>query len=62
MVSFSFLVQNISIVGFQANLLVQYLPSIVITSANFIAPQIFSFLIAFEDYSAAFEIRLTLIR
>ncbi|XP_046783419.1 transmembrane channel-like protein 7 isoform X2 [Gallus gallus] len=53
---------NISIVGFQANLLVQYLPSIVITSANFIAPQIFSFLIAFEDYSAAFEIRLTLIR
>uniref|UniRef100_A0A8V0Z9Y0 Transmembrane channel-like protein n=1 Tax=Gallus gallus TaxID=9031 RepID=A0A8V0Z9Y0_CHICK len=45
-----------------ANLLVQYLPSIVITSANFIAPQIFSFLIAFEDYSAAFEIRLTLIR
>ncbi|NWY56266.1 TMC7 protein, partial [Chionis minor] len=45
-----------------ANLLVQYLPSIVITLANFIAPQIFSFLIRFEDYSPAFEIRLTLIR
>ncbi|KAK1203898.1 TMC7 protein, partial [Pygoscelis papua] len=45
-----------------ANLLVQYLPSIVITLANFIAPQIFSFLIKFEDYSPAFEIRLTLMR
>ncbi|NXA24133.1 TMC7 protein, partial [Ibidorhyncha struthersii] len=45
-----------------ANLLVQYLPSIVITLANFIAPQIFSFLIRFEDYSPAFEIRLTLLR
>ncbi|NXX20636.1 TMC7 protein, partial [Podargus strigoides] len=41
---------------------VQYLPSIVITLANFIAPQIFSFLIRFEDYSPAFEIRLTLMR
>ncbi|NXT46014.1 TMC7 protein, partial [Pluvianellus socialis] len=46
----------------EANLLVQYLPSIVITLANFIAPQIFSFLIRFEDYSPAFEIRLTLMR
>ncbi|NXP50103.1 TMC7 protein, partial [Heliornis fulica] len=46
----------------QANLLVQYLPSIVITMANFIAPQIFSFLIRYEDYSPAFEIRLTLMR
>ncbi|KFR14420.1 Transmembrane channel-like 7, partial [Opisthocomus hoazin] len=45
-----------------ANLLVQYLPSMVITLANFIAPQIFSFLISFEDYSPAFEIRLTLMR
>ncbi|NWU91796.1 TMC7 protein, partial [Upupa epops] len=45
-----------------ANLLVQYLPSIVITLANFIAPQIFSFLITFEDYSPAFEIKLTLMR
>ncbi|NWH57241.1 TMC7 protein, partial [Geococcyx californianus] len=45
-----------------ANLLVQYLPSIVITLANFIAPQIFSFLIGFEDYSPAFEIRVTLMR
>ncbi|NXL34809.1 TMC7 protein, partial [Glaucidium brasilianum] len=45
-----------------SNLIVQYLPSIVITLANFIAPQIFSFLIRFEDYSPAFEIRLKLIR
>ncbi|NWW44575.1 TMC7 protein, partial [Pedionomus torquatus] len=45
-----------------ANLLVQYLPSIVITMANFLAPQIFSLLIRFEDYSPAFEIRLTLLR
>ncbi|NXS95725.1 TMC7 protein, partial [Jacana jacana] len=45
-----------------ANLVVQYLPSIVITMANFLAPQIFSFLSRFEDYSAAFEIRLTLLR
>ncbi|XP_009481076.2 transmembrane channel-like protein 7 [Pelecanus crispus] len=48
--------------NFQANLFVQYLPSVVITLANFIAPQIFSFLITFEDYSPAFEIRLTLMR
>ncbi|KAM6244679.1 transmembrane channel-like protein 7 [Spheniscus humboldti] len=53
---------DVSNTNFQANLLVQYLPSIVITLANFIAPQIFSFLIRFEDYSPAFEIRLTLMR
>ncbi|KFV14428.1 Transmembrane channel-like 7, partial [Tauraco erythrolophus] len=45
-----------------ANLLVQYLPSIVITLANYIALQIFLFLIRFEDYSPAFEIKMTLIR
>ncbi|NXA58826.1 TMC7 protein, partial [Mohoua ochrocephala] len=45
-----------------ANLLVQYLPSMVITLANFIGPQIFSFLIRFEDYTPAFEIKLTLMR
>uniref|UniRef100_A0A8B9T9W5 Transmembrane channel-like protein n=1 Tax=Anas platyrhynchos TaxID=8839 RepID=A0A8B9T9W5_ANAPL len=44
------------------NLLVQYLPSMVITLANFVAPQIFSILIRFEDYSPAFEIKLTLLR
>ncbi|NWV40439.1 TMC7 protein, partial [Grantiella picta] len=44
------------------NLLVQYLPSIVITLANFIGPLIFSFLIRFEDYTPAFEIKLTLMR
>ncbi|XP_072734288.1 transmembrane channel-like protein 7 [Ciconia boyciana] len=53
---------DVSNTNFQANLLVQYLPSMVITLANFIAPQIFSFLIRFEDYSPAFEIRLTLMR
>ncbi|NWR63449.1 TMC7 protein, partial [Bucorvus abyssinicus] len=45
-----------------ANILVQYLPSVVITLASFIATQIFSFLITFEDYSPVFEIRLTLMR
>ncbi|NWI41174.1 TMC7 protein, partial [Picathartes gymnocephalus] len=45
-----------------ANLLVQYLPSIVITLANFIGPLIFSFLIRFEDYTPAFEIKLILLR
>ncbi|NXC56581.1 TMC7 protein, partial [Aleadryas rufinucha] len=44
------------------NLLVQYLPSMVITLANFIGPLIFSFLIRFEDYTPAFEIKLTLMR
>ncbi|NXP72111.1 TMC7 protein, partial [Ramphastos sulfuratus] len=53
---------SISDTNLQANLLVQYLPSIVITLANFIAPLIFSFLIRFEEYSPAFEIRLTLLR
>ncbi|KFP86797.1 Transmembrane channel-like 7, partial [Apaloderma vittatum] len=46
----------------QTNLLVQYFPSMVITLANFIAPWIFSILITFEDYSPAFEIRVTLMR
>ncbi|XP_063171182.1 transmembrane channel-like protein 7 [Candoia aspera] len=44
------------------DLFVQYLPSMVITVANFFAPLIFSFLIKYEDYSPIFEIRLTLIR
>uniref|UniRef100_A0A8C8RRN7 Transmembrane channel-like protein n=1 Tax=Pelusios castaneus TaxID=367368 RepID=A0A8C8RRN7_9SAUR len=46
----------------EGSLLVQYLPSIVITLANFIAPLFFSMIIKFEDYSPAFEIRLTLMR
>ncbi|TTE81787.1 Transmembrane channel-like protein 7 [Bagarius yarrelli] len=40
---------------------VKYLPSIVITLANFITPIIFSIIISFEDYSPAFEIRFTLL-
>uniref|UniRef100_A0A8B9S293 Transmembrane channel-like protein n=1 Tax=Apteryx owenii TaxID=8824 RepID=A0A8B9S293_APTOW len=58
-------ISNVSIrhdIRTNSNLLVQYLPSIVITLANFIAPQIFSVLIRLEDYSPAFEIRLTLMR
>uniref|UniRef100_A0A674HE06 Transmembrane channel-like protein n=1 Tax=Taeniopygia guttata TaxID=59729 RepID=A0A674HE06_TAEGU len=42
--------------------LVKYLPSMVITLANFIGPLIFAFLIRFEDYTPAFEIKLTLLR
>ncbi|NWR92140.1 TMC7 protein, partial [Furnarius figulus] len=53
---------DISNTNFQANLIVQYLPSIVITLANFIGPQIFSFLIKYEEYLPAFEIILTLMR
>ncbi|XP_017668888.1 PREDICTED: transmembrane channel-like protein 7 isoform X2 [Lepidothrix coronata] len=60
--SLQYELQDISNTNFQANLLVQYLPSIVITLANFIGPQIFSFLIKFEDYLPAFEIILTLMR
>ncbi|XP_069839856.1 transmembrane channel-like protein 7 [Dendropsophus ebraccatus] len=44
------------------NLLVEYLPSIVITIANFITPIIFEIIVRYEDYSPAFEIRFTLIR
>uniref|UniRef100_A0A452HUV5 Transmembrane channel-like protein n=1 Tax=Gopherus agassizii TaxID=38772 RepID=A0A452HUV5_9SAUR len=54
--------ENISNMTFEGNLFVQYLPSIVITLANFIAPLFFSYIIKFEEYSPAFEIRLTLMR
>ncbi|XP_043114295.1 transmembrane channel-like protein 7 isoform X1 [Puntigrus tetrazona] len=48
--------------NFLLELVVEYLPSIVITLANFITPLIFNLIIAFEDYSPAFEIRFTLMR
>lgn len=48
--------------NFMLELIVEYLPSIVITLANFITPLIFSLIISFEDYSPAFEIRFTLMR
>ncbi|XP_067296533.1 transmembrane channel-like protein 7 [Pseudorasbora parva] len=48
--------------AFLLELVVEYLPSIVITLANFITPLIFSLIITFEDYSPAFEIRFTLMR
>uniref|UniRef100_A0A3Q3W613 Transmembrane channel-like protein n=1 Tax=Mola mola TaxID=94237 RepID=A0A3Q3W613_MOLML len=49
-------------VNFIVDLIYEYLPSIVITMANFITPLLFSVIINFEDYSPAFEIRFTLIR
>lgn len=48
--------------SFLLELVVEYLPSIVITLANFITPLIFNLIINFEDYSPAFEIRFTLMR
>ncbi|XP_030635983.1 transmembrane channel-like protein 7 [Chanos chanos] len=48
--------------NFIVDLIYEYLPSIVITLANFITPLIFTFIITFEDYSPAFEIRFTLMR
>ncbi|XP_062865692.1 transmembrane channel-like protein 7 [Trichomycterus rosablanca] len=48
--------------NFIVKLMFEYLPSIVITLANFITPIIFSIIISFEDYSPAFEIRFTLMR
>lgn len=58
----SLLLQDSDNANSLVNLLVQYLPSIVITLANFIAPLIFSILIRCEDYMPAFEIRMTLLR
>lgn len=48
--------------NFIVDLIYEYLPSIVITLANFINPLLFSIIINYEDYSPAFEIRFTLIR
>ncbi|XP_061888745.1 transmembrane channel-like protein 7 [Entelurus aequoreus] len=48
--------------NFIVDLVNEYLPSIVITLANFITPLLFSVVINYEDYSPAFEIRFTLIR
>ncbi|XP_075384453.1 transmembrane channel-like protein 7 [Tenrec ecaudatus] len=47
---------------FGENLLILYLPSIVITLANFLTPMIFAVIIRYEDYSPSFEIRLTILR
>ncbi|KAJ8001818.1 hypothetical protein DPEC_G00173370 [Dallia pectoralis] len=49
-------------VNFALDLIYEYLPSIVITVANFITPLMFSLIIQYEDYSPAFEIRFTLMR
>nr|XP_020498466.1 LOW QUALITY PROTEIN: nodal modulator 1-like [Labrus bergylta] len=49
-------------VNFIVDLIYEYLPSIVITLANFITPLLFSIIINYEDYSPAFEIRFTLMR
>ncbi|XP_006892776.1 PREDICTED: transmembrane channel-like protein 7 [Elephantulus edwardii] len=44
------------------NLLIQYLPSIVITLANCSTQVIFAKIIHYEDYSPGFEVRLTILR
>ncbi|XP_056266148.1 transmembrane channel-like protein 7 [Pseudoliparis swirei] len=48
--------------NFIVDLIYEYLPSIVITMANFVTPLLFSVIINYEDYSPAFEIRFTLMR
>ncbi|KAF1394792.1 hypothetical protein PFLUV_G00004830 [Perca fluviatilis] len=48
--------------NFIVDLIYEYLPSIVITLANFVTPLLFSVIINYEDYSPAFEIRFTLMR
>nr|XP_006006996.1 PREDICTED: transmembrane channel-like protein 7 isoform X1 [Latimeria chalumnae] len=47
---------------FLLDLATEYLPSLVITFANVLTPPLFDIIIQFEDYSPAFEIRLTLMR
>ncbi|KAM8841968.1 transmembrane channel-like protein 7 [Synchiropus picturatus] len=49
-------------VNFIVDLICEYLPSIVITLANFVTPLFVSVIINYEDYSPVFEIRFTLIR
>ncbi|KAM8927283.1 voltage-gated chloride channel TMC4 [Pelodytes ibericus] len=48
--------------NFFLELLVGYLPSIVITAANFVLPMFFNIIIKLEKYSLSWEIRFTLIR
>ncbi|XP_053308223.1 transmembrane channel-like protein 4 [Spea bombifrons] len=48
--------------NFILELLVGYLPSIVITAANFILPTFFGLIIKLEKYTLSWEIRFTLIR
>ncbi|XP_053546706.1 transmembrane channel-like protein 4 isoform X2 [Bombina bombina] len=48
--------------NFILELLVGYLPSIVITASNFILPMLFNIIITWEKYTITWEIRLTLIR
>ncbi|XP_067859309.1 transmembrane channel-like protein 7 isoform X2 [Heptranchias perlo] len=54
--------RTLTVRGFTEDLTIQYLPSIVITAANFITPILFERIIRFEDYSPAFEIKFILIR
>ncbi|KAE8593478.1 hypothetical protein XENTR_v10019155 [Xenopus tropicalis] len=48
--------------NFILDLVVGYLPSIVITAANFFLPIVFGIIIQWEKYTLSWEIRLTLIR
>ncbi|XP_039190997.1 transmembrane channel-like protein 4 isoform X1 [Crotalus tigris] len=43
-------------------LLVAYLPSVVITAANLLVPMIFQFLVPLEKYPLSFQIKITLLR
>lgn len=43
-------------------LIIQFLPSIAITGMNVIVPLIFEALVQKEDYSAEFEIKITIAR
>ncbi|KAG8434131.1 hypothetical protein GDO86_012485 [Hymenochirus boettgeri] len=57
------LLANSSVKGnFFLELLVGYLPSIVITAANFFLPIIFGLIISLEKLTLSWEVRLTLIR
>ncbi|XP_067402563.1 voltage-gated chloride channel TMC4 [Emydura macquarii macquarii] len=48
--------------GFFVGLLVAYVPSIVITAANWLLPLAFGFIVRLERYPLSLEIKLTLIR
>ncbi|XP_066486461.1 transmembrane channel-like protein 4 [Tiliqua scincoides] len=48
--------------NFFLELLVAYLPSIVITAANLFVPMIFGFIVPLEKYPLSFEIKITLLR
>uniref|UniRef100_A0A8C4QGR3 Transmembrane channel-like protein n=1 Tax=Eptatretus burgeri TaxID=7764 RepID=A0A8C4QGR3_EPTBU len=54
--------QNVRSLNFVLNLIIEYLPSVVITVANFFIPLIFAVIIVYEKYTPAFELKLNLTR